>query len=313
MLEVRHLQIVDAIARSGSVTEAARRLHLSQPAVSHALGDLEARLGVSLFERLPRGMRPTPEGDRLVEAAGIVLDAVRDAEYDIRRFREGCQGIVRVATECYTCYHWVPPILAHFAERFPEVEVRIAPEATRDPVAALVAERLDLAIVHNPVEHPDLVTEDLFEDELVALVPPGHPLAGRSAIDPSDFADQVLILHADPDTSAVVTEFLEPAGVAPARVMEIPLTEAVFASVRAGLGLTVVARWVARPETDRSTLLALRLGNDGVVRKWRMVVRRDRARRATLQELARLLKERSGAALGGGDPTIPVALDAGSA
>lgn len=293
MLEVRHLQIVEAIARSGSVTEAARRLNLSQPAVSHALGDLEGRLGVPLFERLPRGMRATAEGRRLVDAARVVLDAVRDAEHDLQRFKEGCQGIIHISTECYTCYHWLPPILAHFSRRFPDVEVRISPDATRDPLSALEAGRLDMAIVHTPVDHPDLVTEELFEDELVALVPPDHPLAEHEFLAPAAFAGETLILHSEPETSYAVSDFLDPAGVAPARILVLPLTEAIFESVKAGLGLTVVARWAARPETDRGSLVPLRLGDRGLFRSWRLVTRRDRARRVTIQELARLLKEES--------------------
>ncbi len=294
MIEVRHLEIVDAIARAGSVTAAARRLHLTQPAVSHALADLEGRLGVSLFRRKPRGMEITPEGTRLADTARVVLDQVRDAEADLRLFRDGHVGSMRIATECYTCYHWLPPILAHFQERFPEVAVQIATEATDDPIGALVDETLDAAIVHTAVEHPDLVSEVLYEDELLAAVPPSHPLASRQRIEPSDFSDQVLLLHSDPGNSVVVQEFLEPAGVRPLRILELRLTEALIASVMSGLGVTVMASWVLRPRLDAGELVGLHLGRGGLHRTWRLVTRRDRARRATIQELARLLKDENG-------------------
>ena len=291
MIEVRHLEIVDAIARAGSVTAAARRLHLTQPAVSHALADLEARLGVSLFTRRPRGMRITPEGARLTTAARVVLDEVRNAEADLRLFRDGQVGSMRIATECYTCYHWLPPILAHFQERFPDVSVRIATEATDDPLGALLDETLDAAIVHSKVEDAELVSERLYEDELLAAVPPGHPLASRPFLTARDFGDQVLLLHSDPENSVVVQDFLDPAGVRPSRIIELRLTEALIASVLSGLGVTVMAHWVLKPRLDAGDLVGLRLGADGLHRTWRLVTRRDRARRATIQELARLLKD----------------------
>lgn len=294
MLEVRHLEIVQAIARAGSVTAAAKRLHLTQPAVSHALGDLEARLGVSLFVREPRGMRITPEGDRLLDAARVVLEEVGRAEQDLQLYRSGRQGILRVSTECYTCYHWLPPILTRFSERFPDVAIQIAPEATRRPLEALGEERLEMAIVHSDVDDPELIAEDLFTDELVAAVPPGHPWAGSEIVTPEAFADQALLLHSDPETSIVVTEFLDPAGVRPARLLALQLTEAVLQSVKSGLGVTAMARWAVQPDVEAGELVTLRLGPEGVHRRWRLATRKDRAHRATIQELARLLKEESG-------------------
>ena len=294
MLETRHLQIVEAIAREGTVTAAARTLHLTQPALSHALAQLEARLGLPLFRRAPRGMSLTPEGERLLQVAALVLPEVRAAELELRLAKEGHRGVLEISTECYTCYHWLPPILAHFQAAFPDVEVRIAPDSKEDPAQALLDGRLDVAIMHSAVRHPDLVSEELFVDELAAMVQPDHPLSVRPYLEPRDLRGETIVLHSDPDTSPVISEFLEPAGERPFRVLELQLTEAILAVVKSGLGVTVMAPWAVRPDLDRGTLKAVSLGKEGLHRSWRLVTRKDRARRATVQALARLLIEESG-------------------
>lgn len=289
MLDIRHFEIVQAIHGAGTVTGAARRLHLTQPAVSHALAELERRLGVSLFVREPRGMTLTREGRRVLDAAEIVLPVVREAEHDLSLFREGCQGVVRVSTQCYTAYHWLPQVLRHFSGRFPDVDVRIVPDAAGDPLTALLEDRLDVAVTHTEPTDGRLVSEGLFDDEIVAVVPATDPLAARARLEPADFEGRDVLLHSDAASSALFTDFLAPAGVRPGRVSELQLTQAVLQATRAGLGITAVTRWVVESELEGGDLVAIRLGAEGVFRRWRLVTRRDLRGRASVQELARLL------------------------
>lgn len=291
MLDVRHLEMVEAIAIAGTVTGAARRLHLTQPALSHALASLEKRLGVPLFHRHPRGMAITPEGERVLSTARAVLQEIRTAEADLRRMGDGSHGTITVATECYTCYHWLPAVLGHFRTRFPGVDVHVAGDAAADPVAGLLDGRVDVAIVHRSVAHAELLSEPLFTDELVAVLPADHALARRPRVEPADFHDETLILHSRPEESAVVVDFLEPAGVRPARVLTLQLTDAVLSSVAAGLGVTVMATWALESRAGDAGLAVVPLAPDGLFREWRLLTRRDRAHRAAIQELARLFKE----------------------
>lgn len=291
LIEVRHLRIIDAVARAGTVTEAARRLGLTQPAVSHALGDLEARLGVRLFDRERRRMAPTTEGRRLMRAAEVVLSEVACAEQDLELYRDGHRGIIRFATECYTCYHWLPPLLANFQEEFPEVAVELAPEASADPAGALEAERLDAAIMHSDMgSREDLRTDFLFQDELVAVVSPTHRLAEKEWLSAVDFSGEVLFLHTGPEDSTIVQSVLEPAGVKPARMHSLHLTEAIVESVAAGLGITVLARWAAAPAAAAGRVVAVPIGEEGLFRKWWVVTRRRDSNRAALANLVSLLR-----------------------
>ncbi|NTX15592.1 LysR family transcriptional regulator [Myxococcus sp. CA056] len=271
-LDVRHLRLVAAVVDTGSVTAAARVLHLSQPALSHQLRDVEERLGTELFQREGRRMVLTGAGQRVLEAARKVMAEVEAAEADVARLAHTSQGILRLATECYTAYHWLPAVLRRFSTRHPQVEVRIAVEATRRPVEALLAGTLDLGIVSAPTRHRRLAHAPLFEDELVAVMAPEHPLASRGVLQAADFAREHVLLYSIPLTeSTLFQQVLTPAGVSPARVSHVELTEALVELTKAGLGISVLARWAVAPELSRGTLVAVRVTRKGLRRHWHAV------------------------------------------
>jgi LysR family transcriptional regulator for metE and metH len=290
VLEVRHLLMLDAIRRSGGVSRAAERLHLTQPAVSHALRDLEDRLGTRIFERRARRMHPTPEGERLLRAADVVLDELRRAEDDITALRNGQQGVVRLATQCYTCYHWLPRVLATMGRDHPGIELRIVPEATRRPLEALLEESLDLAITHDLPDDPTIVSDLLFEDELVAILPPDHRFADRAYLEARDFAGEHVILHGTPADSTLFHRVLRPAGVEPRRTSQLMLTEALVEMVRAGLGISVLARWAVAGELDRGILAAVRVTRSGLQRQWYASVLKHRRSSPVISGLVALLQ-----------------------
>lgn len=290
VLEVRHLRVVDAIRREGTVSRAAHRLHLTQPAVSHALKNLEGRLGVELFVRQNKQMIPTPEGERLLQSADVVLDELTRAEHDIEQLREGQQGVVRIATGCYTCYNWLPMLLRDFRDEYPAIDLQIVPSATDQPIEALLDRRLDVAIVDAKPQANGIVCKRLFRDEMVAIVPSGDVLTKKRYLSAADFADQHYISQGGLETTTCYREVLAPAGVMPARTSVIPLTEAVIQTVRAGWGITVMARWLAAPELDAGAIDAVRVTPKGLRRTWYAVTLDYRAESPALAALVRLLK-----------------------
>src|SRR5213592_1612543 len=110
-LEIRHLRLVMAIAETGSVTRAGERLYLTQSALSHQLKDIESRLNTPLFHRVGKRMVPTAAGEQLLQSATHVLEIVGRTEDGIRRTAAGSEGPLRISTQCYTGYHWLPSLL----------------------------------------------------------------------------------------------------------------------------------------------------------------------------------------------------------
>jgi LysR family transcriptional regulator for metE and metH len=268
-LEVRHLKLVRAVVREQGLTRAAAHLHLTQPALSHQLAELESRLGTALFVRAGRRLRPTPAGERLVETAESVLPELERAEQELAGLEGAGGGIIRVSTQCYTAYHWLPAALEDFARRFPAVSVQIVVEATRRPLPALLEGRLDLAIVSDRSGNRLVEHHLLFDDEMVAVMAPDHPLAASATLTPAQFASETLILYAIPIRSSdLFQRFLVPAGVTPARVLHVELTEAIVELVRAGQGIAAMAAWAIAPDVRSGRVVTRRLGRRGLRRRW---------------------------------------------
>jgi LysR family transcriptional regulator, regulator for metE and metH len=294
-LEIRHLKLVAAIAETGSVTRASNRLHLTQSALSHQLRDAEEQLGSRLFERQKGTMTLTVAGERLLKSARTVIEELERAERDIHN-DAACgngvdRGVIRLSTECYTVYHWLPPRLRLFQQKFPAVEFELVVEATDNPFAALLDGKLDLAIICDPVRNRKIKYTPLFEDEMVAIVSPEHRMAGKIFAEPQDFAEETVFMYPPKTESSFLNEILAPAGVSPRRIQEVMLTEAIIEMVRGGLGVSTIARWAVAPQLASGAVVGLPLTANGFHRTWSAAQLRDKQAPAYLQDFIRVLAE----------------------
>jgi LysR family transcriptional regulator for metE and metH len=290
-LETKHLRLLNAIVEEGGVSAASRKLHLTQPALSHQLRAAEEELGARLFDRVNKKMVLTTAGQRLYNLSRKVLAELTAAENELRK-SDIAPAHLRISTECYTCYHWLPARLRLFQKDFPNVAVEIVVEATHRPLPALLAGHLDIAIVSDPPKHRRLDFHPLFDDDLVVVMHADHPLASKTWIRPEDFADQHFILYAIPrEESTVLQQVLAPAGVTPQSISHVPLTEAVLEMVRAGLGIAVFARWAVAPLVATGELHAARLTRWGVRRSWFAAVRRNRFRPPYVEAFVSVLQK----------------------
>ena len=305
-LEVRHLQLVAAVADVGSLTRAGDRLHLTQSALSHQLRDIESRLGAALFLRVGKRLVLTPAGERLLASAREVLERLERTEHDIREMSRDRAGVLRITTECYTCYHWLPPLLLHYRRTFPRVEVRIDVNATGRPVEMLLAGKIDLAVVSTPVADRRLATRPVFEDELVVVASRRHRFAQQTHVRLADMRDETLFVYPPKEESSVLQRTLLPGGGAPARVEEVLLTEAIVELVKAGLGVAVLARWAVQPVVDAGAIVARPLTARGLHREWRAAMPKDLARVDYVVEFATLLERHAPTRRISGGPKLRV-------
>src|SRR6185369_13660818 len=200
------------------------------------------------------------------------------------------EGPLRISTECYTCYHWLPGAVASFQRRFPSVDVEVVVDATRAPIPALLAGKIDLAIVSDPVGNRKVRLDPLFEDALVVAMAPSHRLARRAHVDAKDFAGETLITYrVEKEDLTVYQRVLKPAGVSPARWVRMELTEAILEMVRAGQGIAVVAGWAAAPAVRAGGIVVRPLTRAGVERQWSAATLRRRSTPPHLAEFVSAL------------------------
>jgi LysR family transcriptional regulator for metE and metH len=290
-IEVRHLRLVEAVARAQTVTRAAAILHLSQSAVSHQLIALEHQLGTRLFDRAGRRMTITAAGGLLLETAARVLTELRGVTAALHGGASGATTPLRVATSCYTSYRWLPRALSQFAETHPRVRIDVELAATRRALAALVADEIDLAITTEAAPAPTFASEPLFADDLVALVPLTHRLAraGKKTLAWHELQGECVLTHdMCPSDQKRLHRAIE-RGRGDANLRIVSLTEAITELVKAGFGVGVLGRWSVADQVRRHELAAIPL-RPRANRRFRAVWRRSNARHLPLQELARAIR-----------------------
>lgn len=269
MIEIRHFQLIKMISDAGSMTKASEKLFLTQPTLSHQLKEIESKLGAPLFLRVNKKLILTEEGKKIIEAAHEILPRIVQIENDIKGIRSKVKRL-RLTTQCYTCYHWLPSIMKKFQSEFPTTEIDIVTEAMNDPVDYLLKGEIDLAITNNHKRQAGIRYEKLFSDEQVAVVPIKHPLAARPYLRPSDFKHESLIIYKeDIKKDYFAQNVLIPRSIPIGRVTKMQLTEARVELVKAGMGLTVLSKWLVKPFVrDTSFVKLIPIGKNGFYRTW---------------------------------------------
>jgi LysR family transcriptional regulator for metE and metH len=293
-LEIRHLKLVQAIASEGGMTKAANRLHLTQSALSHQLKEIEERLNAPLYLRLKKKLVLTEAGQRLLKSAEKVLQELEQTESNIRLLASGQKGSLRISTQCNTCYHWLPSMLTLFHKNYPDVEVQIVVEATHNPVEALQQGKLDLAIAYTRDPDKYLSYSHLFNDELLAVVSPNHPLANEPYLKAEHFAEYPMIVYSVPiEENLIFQKILNPAGITPPKIYKVMLTEAILEMLKAGIGIGVLAKWAVAPNLKARTLKGIRLTKKGIFRNWHAVTLKEPPAPRYLHEFIKLLADQS--------------------
>lgn len=270
-MEIRHLKLVQAVASTKNLTRAAEMLFVSQSALSHQLSALEAEFQTQLFVRTKKQMLLTPAGERLLQTANQVLCELGKATRDIQRMNQEDAGTLRITTGCYTCYHWLSPVLKQYRIAYPNVSLEIIPDGTYQSFEYLLEGKVDLVLISDKIDNPNLEFNPIFEDELIAVLSPDHPLRHRKFITPNDFEENPLIMYNVPDeNSSILNEFFKPANQWPNQIMRMQLTEAVIEMVKADMGIGILAEWSVQPYIERGELIPIPL-NKKIRRTWYVV------------------------------------------
>lgn len=297
-METRHLRLIKILAEEGGITKSLDKLFLTQSAVSHQLKDLEERLGTKIFIRSKnhRGKdqwKLTEEGEVLYQTAVKVLDEIDKAMINIQELKYGHQGTIRLSTECYTVYHWLPAFMRKMNVLYPKLDININMEATHKPLPKLLENELDIAITSDPIDDKRLKFIELFRDEVFAVVSSNHAWAKKKWVVAEDFTDEKLIIHSYPlETVTVYEHFLKPNNQTPPQIAAIPLTEATLELVKAQMGVTCMPLWALKPFASSNDLKLVKIGKKGLIRTHFAAIRSaDKSKKYLLDFIENLKEE----------------------
>lgn len=274
MLEIRHLETLTAIRETGSLQEAADRLHVTQSALSHQLRDIETRLKVPLLNRRTRPARLTTAGLRVLALADEVLPRLKATERELQRLAAGKTGRLHLAIECHSCFQWLMPALDAFRHEWPDVTLDLSAAFSFAPFPALVRGDLDVVITSDPQQLDAVSYLPLFRYELVLAVASSNPLSQYRYVEPCQLEDQVLITYpVDRERLDVFTAFLDAEGVEPQSLRTAELTPMIAQLVASQRGVAALPNWALSEYLDQGLLRICHLGEHGVWRTLYAAVR----------------------------------------
>ena len=251
-MELRHLRYFVAVAEELHFGRAAERLHIAQPPLSRQIRDLERELDAPLFERVPRGVELTPAGRAFLPEARLVLAQAERAQRTVRRAARGEIGRLRVGfVEAAADAPTLPEVLGFFRMHLPDIGVSLFEMDTAEQAEALRAERIDLGVLDSPPADADrwLHVEPVYTDPMVAALPDGHRLAGRTRLTLGDLAAEPFVFFSRLSAPALhdaLTARCRAAGFAPRVMQETAGWHTVASLVAAGVGAAFVPRAHAR-------------------------------------------------------------------
>jgi LysR family transcriptional regulator for metE and metH len=283
--------MLQAMARTGSVTRAAALLGLTQSALSHQIREAERRLGVDLFVKGGGRMQMTPAAEGLNVEAARILAQLERAESAVETFGADLRHIVRIGCGAYSCYRWLPRFLKVFQESAADIDIEVVADATQRPLKALGERSIDIAVTSGAPDRTAARSLRLFRDELVLIAPPGHRLAGKPFVEAQDLADQVYISYSDvPEKGHEYDSFLKPAQVTYRRMLKVELTEAIVELVVGGFGISILSRWAVAPYLRSGALVAARITRKGLFVDWNVVTRKSESASSPAWRMAAALK-----------------------
>ena len=267
-MDLRQLEILQAIAETGSFTACGRKLHVSQSAISRQILLLEEELGEPVFHRIGRRIRITPAGESLLQLSHRVFRDLQETVSSISDKRESLSGAMRLVGGMTVCLYVFPALLAEVRRVHPHLDMKVTVGSAERSIAMLRSGAGDLGMITLPVEATDLISVPVLEEELLLITYPAHPLAKKKSITPADLHKQDFVLFETGSiTRRLVESFFAREGVEPEIIMETENVEIIKAMVRSGLGISIIPSVAAASDIRTGQLFSSRIAGHSLVRQ----------------------------------------------
>lgn len=293
LLDLRHLQLIQAIIETGRITDAADKLGVTPSALSHRLREAERRLDVPLFTRMHKRLRKTPAAEYMAVVAERVLADLSRAEEDVRRMNAGVQHVVRLSVEAYSNYRWLPSFIRYLKKHAEGIDIQIMAGARSDPLTGVLNRHIDLAVMSGTIAQPGLSSMPLFEDPLLYIMSPSHRLAGRAFVEGKDIVGEHFITYTKvPEPDREFARLFRPTESYPKWAATVELPEAIVELVASDLGTSVLAGWALQTALTEGRIVGARVTEEGITVPWVVVLRaEDMVAEDPIHQVATLLAE----------------------
>jgi DNA-binding transcriptional LysR family regulator len=284
----RRLQVFHTVARLLSFTKAAESLHMTQPAVTFQVRQLEEYFNTRLFDRTHNRISLTEAGQRVYEFADRIFDLYAEMENAVRDMTGEISGVLIIGASTTIAEYMLPALLGDFKKKYPDINVHLKVSNSDGIVHMVENNDIDLGVVEAPVMNKNLVVEECRKDRLVAIVSPQHALAQQQKVRLPELLEAAYIDREEGSgTREVILEYLSKLGMNATDVhvsMELGSPEAIKGAVEAGMGVSIVSEVTIHKELQLGTLVALEL-DPPLERPFSFVHQKQKFRQRAMDEL----------------------------
>ncbi|MDU8943458.1 LysR family transcriptional regulator [Ovoidimarina sediminis] len=289
-LDLRHLELLQAIANESTLADAARALRVTPSALSHRIREAERRLDITLFEKRGRILRSTPAADILTDASRRLLSDLAQAETLAIGSAKGVHHVVHLTVAVYNAFHWLPDFLSEFRETHPDIEIEVDANAVLSPFEALLEDSIDIVLTPGTIFPGSATAVPLFEDELAAMSAPTHAFAGRDFVSAEDFESETYFTYSFVRQPGFEGERVWDGRAYPAREVRVGSIEAICELIKAEQGVSILSRWALWPYLQWSSIRATQVTEDGLPIQWNAVLRATSGRKSPERRTAEALQ-----------------------
>ena len=285
----RRLKVFHSVARLLSFTKAAEELHMTQPAVTFQVRQLEEYFNTRLFDRTHNKVNLTPAGERVAEFAERIFDLYAEMENSVRDLTGEISGALTIGASTTIAEYMLPALLGEFKNQHPDINLRLKVSNSEGIVAMVEHNVIDLGVVESPVSNKNLIVEVCHEDQLVVVAAPDHELVKRGTkVRASDIVNYPFVSREEGSgTRDVIMHYLMQAKVTAADMnfsLELGSPEAIKGAVEAGMGITILSRSIIGKELKLNILAELEL-DPPLARQFSFVRQRQKFRVTVMEKL----------------------------
>jgi len=282
-LTIRQLRVYDAVAHHLSYSRAAESLHLTQPAVSMQIKQLEETAGLPLFEQLGKKIYLTEAGKEFLHYCKNILDQLTEAESVLAEMKGVGQGKLKISV-AETASHFATQLLAEFCRRYPKVSVTLNVTNREGLLSHLARNEMDMVVMGKPPEELDLQATSFMENPLVIIAPNNHPLAHESSIPLDRLQEETFLVREQGSGTRIAMErFFTEQAIKLTTGTELSTNEAIKQAVQAGMGLGILSLHTISLELEANRLVVLDVQFFPIMRDWYVVQRKGKRLTATAQ------------------------------
>jgi LysR family hydrogen peroxide-inducible transcriptional activator len=248
-MEMNQLRYVVAVARTGNFSRAAEQCHVSQPSLSQQIQKLEDELGERLFDRMKRQTKLTPHGEVFVRRAVRILEEAEMAIREASDAKSLVSGALTIGVLPTIAPYLLPETIGAFARKYPGVEIVVQEDTTAQLLKQLTTYEIDFALVSDPIEDSRFEVRELFAEELLLALPPGHPLTRKRTVPAAALrGERLIVMREGHCLGDQVLGFCEQREMKPTVSFRSAQLETIQALVAAGLGLSLIPAMAVRNE-----------------------------------------------------------------